>query len=437
MKSGNVVIFLTVLLLAGCQMGKDEKTAKEKKKSGASTEAELVRTAMTERGRLLAKLAITARVEALEQTEILPKVEGTVVEVFADEGDDVTQGQLLAKIESDEAQIRVAAQVLAVEQADLAISMAKISRDETKSVYKAFETTLAKERNERERALAQHAKGAISDKDRDAAVFVYNKALADKEQAALKAKKAEEEVLNASIQKRTATNTLDAEKLKLSFTELRATIAGKLIKRYLRVGQKATLGQSAFKIADLSSLVVRARIPETDLRVLKQGLRVVLSATAFPGVQYRGTVDLIASEIDTDGGQVDVRIKLEPGEPPLRPGMFVSGHIVTEEREGSLLIPRKALLFDRDRPYIYVVDHVGDKRCAKKVYLRRGLQNATHVEYLPMAGEDAKIDDRSEIVIVGLDRLTDGGAIEIEGENVEGGQGGNGKNDKSTKSATE
>ncbi|MFT7616962.1 MAG: RND family efflux transporter MFP subunit [Planctomycetota bacterium] len=414
MKFGLIIPLCAFLVLLGCDMGQGKKDKKDQKDKKA--DIQLVRAMHAKRGQLSARLEITARVEALEQTEIIPRVEGTVIEVLVDEGSDVKSGQILARIEDDEARIKVAAQRLAVEQTKVAVSMAKLSRDESAAMLQTAETTLTREINERDRALAQHKRGAISDKDNEAAEFVYTKAVADKEQAALKFKRSQEDILRTQIDEKTAKNTLQAEQLKLSFCELKATIAGRLTQRNIRTGQRAALGQSAFLIADLDSLVVRARIPETDIRVLKIGLKVNLDATAYPGVKYTGVVDLIASEVDTDGGQINVRIRINQSEPPLRPGMFVSGHIVTEIREDSLLIPKKALLFDRDRPYIYVVERNADSKTVKKIYIRRGLQNSTEVEYLPLKDEEAKVNDDTEIVVVGLDRLTDGAQITIEGE---------------------
>ena len=157
------------------------------------------------------------------------------------------------------------------------------------------------------------------------------------------------------------------------------------------------------------------RIPEKDLRLLSVGLAVELRAAAYPDAKYRGTVDMIAPEIDTEGGAVHVRIRLEQGDPPLRPGLFLSGHIVTDEKPNALLVPKSGLKYDRDRTYIYVAERKNsDQPKARKIYLRRGLQDQDFVEYLPLNGKDWEIDDNTEIAVAGIDDLVDGAILLIE-----------------------
>ncbi len=389
------------------------------KQKAAKTEKKdiLVRVVHPQRGKLADRLEVNARVEAFEQAGILPRVEGVVTKIHRYEGEKVKTGDLLATIENDEQVIDRDSAKLTAEQAALGVRLAELALEEAKALQAGEKITLDNENTKYTRAKEQHARTIIADQDLEAAKYAHDSAYSKHSQSLLAERKLVEDLKVKKLQYKDAESKVKQAELKLSWTEIRATLDGTITARNVKLGQRSMTGQAAFQLDDLDSLIVYASVPEKELRNLRVGLAVTLGCTSYPRQNFEGRVEFIAPKINIEGGKVTARIRLmAQSDPPLLPGMFVSGHIITEERNDILLLPKKALLFDRDRPYIYIVERSEDETKARQVYLQRGLENADSVEYLPLTGKSAEIDENSEVVLVGVDRLFDGAVVRLEGE---------------------
>ncbi|MCA9321902.1 MAG: efflux RND transporter periplasmic adaptor subunit [Planctomycetes bacterium] len=397
----------------GCSQGRSDDVGGEKGKSAETKvqRAILVRVTKPTLGSVTDALPITARIEAFEQAEVIPRIEGIIQEVHEVEGNRVAKGDLLAVIECNEQTLEREGARLAVEQAQQTEEQAVLALAEAEARLESNEITVDRETKNQKRARDQHAKGAISDQDLEAAEHAAATALAERKQLTvardkmIKDREAKEHLI------KDAENRFKQAELRCSWSELRATISGTITHRVLHVGQKAVPGVAAFRIADFDSLVVRPTLPEAELRVLQDGLDVEIETKTWPGKIFRGRVEHIAPEVDREFGSVQVRIRLEPSEPSLLPGMFVTGRIITRERPEVLLIPKKAILDDRDRPLVYKVTREEGEKSVRKVWIRRGLEKGELVECLPATAEAEMITSEDEIVVVGLDRLFDGAPV--------------------------
>ena len=415
----NYRTIIPALVLALAFMGCDGRQGgPEPGAGGAEDERKaLVRVIHPESGSLRDRLEITARVEAFERADIVPRIDGTILEILAEEGDEVKLGQILARIECEEDVIACKGQELAVEQAALAVKQAELVALEANTRVETQRVTIAREERTLTRSKSQHAKGIVTDQELETSQYAFDTATAEETRLQVMKTKSGEDLEASKVAERSAKNMLKATELRCRWAEIRSTITGRITKRHVRVGQKTSLAAPAFSVADFDSLVIRPTIPEKELRLLRPGLTVELETAAYPGVAFKGRLVFIASEVDVAEGAVETRISIPGTEPPLLPGMFVSGHIITETRENILLVPKKALLFDRDRPYLFVLERNEEMpTVARKVFMRRGLQSQDTVEFLPAEGSDFRLTAESEIVLVGLDRLFDGAVVTLEGE---------------------
>lgn len=416
-RSAVLAVVVTCLSLTACQRpeGKGKEDGKESKDTPRTT---LVETARPVRGRLRDRLEVTGRVEAFEAADVMPRVSGTILEIRREEGEEVKRGDVLAVVECEQNVLILESRKLAVKSAERAIEQSKLALVEAKARSRSNAVTLARETRNLVRSKSQHKKGVITDQDLENAQHAHDTAIAEKERLVVAEEQMEEDLKAKRVTLEDARNAVKQAQLECEFANIRATIAGRITKRHIKVGAQAMTTTAAFSIKDLSSLVVQPTIPEKELSAVAVGQPVELETTAYPGKAFAGRVEFIASEVDVDEGAVGIRIRIPPTDPPFLPGMFVSGRIVVEERDDVLMVPKKALLFDRDKAYVYILDR-GDEVTVRKIYLQRGLQSADAVEYLPFEGGEAKIDDATEIVVVGLDRLYDGAPVEIYGESEE------------------
>ncbi len=410
-----ILLFLACLLGTGsCKRPGPEGSDGGAADASPAVKSILVRTVRPKRGSLSDTLPVTGRIEAFERADIIPRVEGIVFAILKDEGDVVKKGDILARVDCRERELTRDKAQLAVKQAELAVEEAQVSLEEADARLVSNGVDLGQEEKNLARAKDQHAKGAIADQDLEMAQHAYDVVVARRAELVLARKKAEQELTRSKHAVEDKKNELARAKLECSWADLTATISGTVTRRMLHVGQKAVPNEAAFSIADLDTLVVRPTIPERQLRQVRVGLEALLRTTTWPDKTFRGRVEHISPEVDAQNGSIGLRIRLAPSDPPLRPGMFVSGDIVTEQRDRALLVPKKALVFERDQPFLFVVAREGNARIVHRVPVERGLENKDMVEVRAAEGSPLQIDDATDVVVVGLDRLFEGASVILE-----------------------
>ncbi len=140
---------------------------------------------------------------------------------------------------------------------------------------------------------------------------------------------------------------------RLTWTTIKAPMAGTVTLLEIEEGEIVTSGRSAFSqsppimtIADLSKMVVKTYINEVDMERLKLGQPAEIKVDAYQGTIYNGTV----SEISPSGQEQDniisfeVMIEVDDSSGALRPGMSSDVDIITYEEKNVLLLPLDALI---------------------------------------------------------------------------------------------
>jgi len=142
---------------------------------------------------------------------------------------------------------------------------------------------------------------------------------------------------------------------------------------------------------------------------------------SLPNQFLPGQVSSISPVVEKDTGTILVRVR--PDRPQqLKPGLFVAGKIVVATHKQALTVSRKAVAYERQRPYLYLVRRVKNGRerisyRARRFYFREGLTTGNLVEVLPRAaGESEHLRPQDWVVTVGLDRLRGGDPVRLDGE---------------------
>jgi multidrug efflux pump subunit AcrA (membrane-fusion protein) len=201
--------------------------------------------------------------------------------------------------------------------------------------------------------------------------------------------------------------------------------------------------------------------------VLREGQPAEFLLDALPGIVVRGHIDRIHPVVDPTTGTVEVRLTVEsPTDPSLvrlRPGMFATVRIVTDVHEGVVSVPKRALLYEADTPYVFIVgepwvapegsgDGSGDEAeseegsesgppqerfVVERVPLQLGYEDPNQVEVLQGLQEGVRVvvtgqsglDPSSVITIAtGVSRL--GTPTALPAEPVEGSSASSGSGDK-------
>ncbi len=264
----------------------------------------------------------TTTISSDAEAPVVARVSGEVVEILVEEGDDVEEGQLLARLDGERLRLQMI---------------------ESKA-------NLEKTRKEYERYVQLHERGLVS-------------------ASAFEGLKFDMDALNA---------TYELKRLNYNYTKIRAPISGVVSSRYIKLGQHVMAGVAAFKITDTTKLVAYLSIPQTELSKISAGDTARLRVDAMPEVEFSAVIARISPTIDPRNGTFRATASIENQDGDLAPGMFGRFNIAYERHADALLIPASALIEEDSETVVYVVNDGSASRRAIEV----GIQSDGLVEVL-------------------------------------------------------
>ncbi|MEO8160972.1 MAG: efflux RND transporter periplasmic adaptor subunit [Arenimonas sp.] len=282
-------------------------------------EAVPVEVARAARHAISASYAGTANLEAPSEAQVVAKTSGVMVQLLAEEGDQVHAGQVLARIDGDRVRLEAARQL----------------------------ATVRKLENNYRRAQELASRKLVSAESSDQIKYDLESARA----------------------------SYDLAKLELSYTNITSPISGVVAQRMVKPGNLIALNAPVFRIVNNAHLEGVLNAPEREMGRLKVGLPLRMLVDAVPGKVFEGKVDRIAPVMDSSSGTFRVVCAFDNA-PELRPGMFGRIEVVYDQRADALTVPRIALLEDEGEPAVYVVQ--GKK--AKRVAVQLGYTNGEIAE---------------------------------------------------------
>ncbi len=119
-----------------------------------------------------------------------------------------------------------------------------------------------------------------------------------------------------------------------------------------------------FIVGDLSDVWIMANIYESDITKIKEGYDAEITTIPYPDKIFRGKIDKIFSLMDAESKVVKARVTLKNPNLELKPEMFANVKINYIEPFKKLVIPSKALIFDKSRYFamIYIADDTIETR---------------------------------------------------------------------------
>jgi membrane fusion protein (multidrug efflux system) len=346
-------VLLVSLGTFGCAVGDtDAKTWREGEKGSKdrAEEAVPVEVAALGRGNIEAVLRLSSNLEAEREVQVFAEAPRRIVRLLAEEGDPVAKGQLLLQLQDEE----------------------------QKSTLAKAEIALEKSRRDFARTKDLHEQKLVTDE-----LFAEGGYTVRRNEIALE----------------------DARR-ELGYTQVRAPIAGVVTARLVNVGDHVTVNQALFRIVDFDSIVARIYVPEKDLGRLGKGQPARLRAHALGEVVFRGTVDRISPIVDPGTGTVKVTVAT-PRQEGLRPGMYVDVELVTAVHDKALLVPKRALVYDNDRAFVF---RLKEERRVERLAVTPLLEDADSVE--PSGG----LRPGDQLVVAGQSGLKDGGLVRLPGD---------------------
>jgi HlyD family secretion protein len=124
-------------------------------------------------------------------------------------------------------------------------------------------------------------------------------------------------------------------------------------------GGVASTGQTAFRIDNLSTLLVDVDVSEVDINNVAVGQPATLSLDAIPGKTFHGTVQSVSQAGDNSSGSVNftVTVQLTDADPQVKPSMTAAVTIVVQQVKGQLVVPNRAVRLVDAQRVVYILEN--------------------------------------------------------------------------------
>jgi len=286
-------------------------------------------------------VSVTGTVEAT-QVDVSTKITGRIVARPVKEGDAVTEGQLLAKLDDTELAADARRQEAAVRSAqatlrDLLAGARREEIEDARAILRSAEATRLMNERDYRRAQELSRKELIAAQEVDRARQAYDVAAAQEQSARqrlnlLLSGSRPEQIEAARGQLAQAESALAMAKSRLKEMIILSPLDGVVLRKNLEVGEMANPGVSILTLMNPKELWVRAYVPEEEIGRIKIGDPARVKVDAYPGRTFPGRIIEIASEaeftpknVQTKKERVNLvfRIKIAVDNPEgiLKPGM--------------------------------------------------------------------------------------------------------------------
>lgn len=398
------IIFIVIACVAGFFYVRHKRNNKEE-----------IFTEKVERGDLFIRVQLTGMIEPKKRVNVKSRVEGRIKKIYAQEGNMVEEGQLIAEVDpevvkarADEQQSNVSAAASQVQKAALSAALQK-EQDELKVslAKKAYEKALAQQAeagkiySRKQELLAQNfislqevdsAKTNVSIAKSEAESQKDNIQLSN-ENLLRDEKISQQEIQSAKARLQGAKASYKAALENLQYTKVYAPLAGLVTYRGVEEGELVASesfgkqsGTTIVTVSDLSEMYATADVDEVDMAKLKTGQKAEIILDAIPEKKFKGEIVEIgmqSSRIQNPGANeistFPLKIKIISSDKRLKPGMSCNIDVPTAHLKNVLYVPLEVVERKDGKDIVKVKK--GDDNVVEKTVIT-GTRTPTDIEIL-------------------------------------------------------
>lgn len=362
------------------------------------------------RGDLTVTASSSGNIEVSNEIKLTFGIGGRVDKIYVEEGDGVSEGEVLARLETDDfelavtqakvaytqAQVAVTRAKVAITQAELAVTQAQVAwqtteyeLDKATNVYKWPALEIAQADVERARLSVKNAQDRLAEAPAEekeqwaklvaqaqANLIIYEDRLnamlsgADPKEVAIKklqveAAKQSLELARQSLELSQQSLVLNQRSVELAEQSLKqarkqldkatitAPFAGAVARVYVDEGDIIPSPNMGAKIIihliDPGSMKLKVQVDEIDVPGIKLGQRAIIEVDALPALPLEGKVSSISQLPAIEAGVITYDVKINfaiPEDSGLRAGMSATTNIIINERSNVLLVPERTIKKD-------------------------------------------------------------------------------------------
>ena len=309
------------------------------------------------------KTVVTGKVIPEDEVEIKPQIPGIIEKLYVEEGDLVSNGDLLAKI-------KVVPNEQALNSAEGRLANSRIVLKNAEIDFK------------RNKALFE--KEIISKQDFENSQLRFDQARQDVRNA-----KSDLQIIRLG----------SAGGSSLANTNIRATVPGTILEIPVKRGDQViesnsfNAGTTIATIADLKKMIFEGKVDEADVDKLIIGMPLKVNLAAIQGKQMDARLKFIAPKGNEEQGVVQFKIEGDVflnDSISVRAGYSANASIVLERKDSIMAIAESLLQFDRKTEKAYVEVLLGDQKFERRD-VKIGISDGINVEILSGIKMDQKI----------------------------------------------
>ncbi|NPC73009.1 efflux RND transporter periplasmic adaptor subunit [Corallococcus sp. AB004] len=305
---------------------------------------------------------ISGTLQARRLASVRAEVGGSILDVMADQGQTVKEGQPLARVEEHTLREQVLAASSSLRVARNALQVAKTDEQRNQTLVK---------------------QGVITRRD-----F---------ERTQLTRTQAEGQLAQAQAQLKLAQDQLSRTKVSAPFT-------GVVSERQVNAGDIVQPGAPLFVVVDPATLRLEASVPAAQLGQVKVGTPVAFRVNGYEDRAFKGEVERINPAVDPATGQVRIYVGIPNNEQTLLSGLFALGRVASQSKE-ALAVPVDALDTRQEPPTVQRISNGKVEEVAVTLGLRDDVAQAVEVRSGLKAGD---------VVLLGSARdLTNGTPVKL------------------------
>ena len=303
---------------------------------------------------------VTGKIEPRDEVAVKPQISGIITELLKEAGQHVEAGEIIAKL-------KVIPDMNQLASAESRVRLASINCAQAKTDF--------------ERQQKLYDKGLISANDYEKVRQSYNQA--------------REEVAVAQEQLELTRDGVSASNASSSNTLVRSTISGIILDIPVKVGNSVILsntfndGTTIATVADMSNLIFRGNIDETEVGRLSVGMPMDITIGALQDLEFSASLEYISPKATaTTGGanqfEIKAAVKLASSDTSdaafIRSGYSATAQIVLEETAQVLTIPESAVEFSGDSTFVYLIGGTEKQPVYTRTPIEIGLSDGIHIE---------------------------------------------------------
>lgn len=299
---------------------------------------------------------LTGKIEPRDEIEIKPQISGIISEVLVEAGDHVAAGDIIAKI-------KIVPEETQLSSARNRVEVARISLDEARQTY------------ERTRSLYEKKYESREKYESDLAAYERAKA----------------ELAQAEDQLTIVRDGVSAANAQSSNTLVRSTVTGVVLEVPVKVGSSVIQantfndGTTVAKVADMTDLLFKGKVDETEVDLLSEGMNVRISVGAVSGSDYEAVIEKIAPMATDENGTNTFEVKAAlrgADSAKLRAGYSANATVILERADSVMALPESVVEYVADSAFVYVLKSEQPTQQFERTAIKTGVSDGINVQLL-------------------------------------------------------